>query len=102
MQKNKKLKRFFISTSEVYSGALNNNLIKFPTNEKTILSLNDLSNRRGTYMLSKIYGEAISNFSKLPFTIFRPHNVLAKEWECPDVIPELTKKFLIKNKIICE
>ena len=34
-------------------------------------------------MLSKIYGEAISNFSGLPFTIFRPHNVFGERWECP-------------------
>ncbi len=98
-KKQKKLKRFFfISTSEVYSGALNNNLIKFPTNEKTILSLNDLSNRRGTYMLSKIYGEAISNFSGLPFTIFRPHNVFGERMGMSHVIPELTKKILNKKQ----
>ena len=58
LQKN--LKKFvFSSTSEVYSGSLNKNLLKFPTPENNILCLNDLDNPRYTYMLSKIYGDAL-------------------------------------------
>lgn len=97
-KKQKKLKRFFFfSTSEIYAGSLNNKIIKFPTNENNILSLNNLSNKRSTYMLSKIYGEALCHFSNLPYTIFRPHNIFGERMGMSHVIPELTKKSLRKK-----
>ena len=44
-QSQKKLKKFiFSSTSEIYSGSLNNNLIKFPTPEDNLICLNKLDN----------------------------------------------------------
>jgi len=101
--KQKKLKRFiFSSSSEVYYGTLKNYGLKFPTKENTKLSTLDLSDRRGTYMLSKIYGEAMCANSGLPFTIVRPHNFYGPRMGFSHVIPELLKKayFQKKNKII--
>ena len=89
----KKLKRFvFSSSSEVYYGTLKNYGLKFPTPEETKLSTLDLSDKRGTYMLSKIYGEAMCSHSGLPFTIVRPHNFYGPRMGLSHVIPELLKK----------
>ena len=97
-----KLKRFiFTSSSEVYYGTLKNYGLKFPTKENTKLSTLDLSDKRGTYMLSKIYGEAMCRLSNLPFTIIRPHNFYGPRMGQSHVIPELFKKvYFSKNKII--
>ena len=102
-KKQKKLKRFvFTSTSEVYYGTLKNYGLNFPTKENTKLSILDLSNKRGSYMLSKIYGEAMCRQSNLPFTIVRPHNFYGPRMGLSHVIPELFKKiyFSKKKKII--
>jgi len=102
-KKQKKLKRFiFTSTSEVYYGTLKNYGLDFPTKENTKLSILDLSNKRGSYMLSKIYGEAMCRQSNLPFTIVRPHNFYGPRMGLSHVIPELFKKiyFSKKKKII--
>jgi len=95
-----RLQRFiFASSSEVYYGTLKNYGLKFPTSENTILSTLDLSDKRGTYMLSKIYGEAMCRLSELPFTILRPHNFYGPRMGLSHVIPELCKKvFYSKNK----
>jgi len=101
-RKQKKLKRFiFVSSSEVYYGTLKNYGLVFPTNENTKISLLNLSNKRGTYMLSKIYGEALCRQSGLPFTIVRPHNFYGPRMGLSHVIPELFKKvYFSKNKKI--
>ena len=102
-KKQKNLKRFiFLSTSEVYYGTLKNYGLKFPTKENTKLSILNLSNKRGTYMLSKIYGEAMCAHSNLPFTIIRPHNFYGPRMGLAHVVPELFKKayFAKNNKII--
>jgi len=97
-----KLKRLiFTSSSEVYYGTLKNYGLRFPTKENTKLSTLNLSDRRGTYMLSKIYGEAMCNLSNLPFTILRPHNFYGPRMGQSHVIPELFKKvYFSKNKTI--
>ena len=92
----KKLKKFerllFSSTSEVYAGTLENFNLSIPTIEKTPLSVTDISRPRTSYMLSKIYGEAICCHSGLPFTIFRPHNIYGPRMGMSHVIPEQLKK----------
>jgi UDP-glucose 4-epimerase len=89
----KKLKKlFFTSTSEIYSGSFKHKLIKFPTKENSILSLNKMNSARGTYMLSKIYCEALCHFSNIPFIILRPHNIFGERMGMSHVIPELIKK----------
>lgn len=92
-RKNKNLKRFvFTSTSEVYAGTLQFYDMEIPTPENTPLTLTDLEHPRTSYMLSKIYGEAVIQQSGLPFTIVRPHNFYGPRMGMSHVIPELLRK----------
>ena len=92
-RKQKKLKRFvFTSTSEVYAGTLNHYGLDFPTPESTPLLVSDPHEVRSSYMLSKIYGEALSLHSGVPVTIIRPHNFYGPRMGLSHVIPELMKK----------
>ncbi|PIS12097.1 MAG: NAD-binding protein, partial [Bdellovibrio sp. CG10_big_fil_rev_8_21_14_0_10_47_8] len=94
-QKMKKLNRFFFtSTSEVYAGTLAHFQLAIPTPEPTPLALTDLQHPRTSYMLSKIYGEAMMIHSGLPYTVVRPHNVYGPRMGMNHVIPELLKKSL--------
>ncbi|MCB9946831.1 MAG: NAD-dependent epimerase/dehydratase family protein [Rhodospirillaceae bacterium] len=87
------LQRFvFASTSEVYGGAQEHLDLPIPTPEDALLALPDLSRPRTSYMLSKIYGEALTQHSGLPFTIIRPHNVYGPRMGLRHVIPELLKR----------
>ena len=89
----KQLKRFvFTSTSEVYAGTLKHFSLKIPTPESTPLALTKLSENRTSYMLSKIYGEALCLHSGLPVTIVRPHNFYGPRMGLSHVVPELFKK----------
>ncbi len=84
------LHRFvFASTSEVYAGTLEHFGLQFPTAEPTPLALPSLAERRTSYMLSKIYGEALAHQSGLPFTIFRPHNIYGPRMGLNHVVPQL-------------
>ena len=82
----------FISTSEVYAGTLEHFDLPIPTPESTPLALPGLDRPRTTYMLSKIYGEAMSHHSGLPFTIVRPHNIYGPRMGLAHVIPELLQR----------
>jgi nucleoside-diphosphate-sugar epimerase len=94
----KNLERFvFVSTSEVYAGTLKYFSLKIPTPENTPLALTDLSENRTSYMLSKIYGEALCLHSGLPITIVRPHNFYGPRMGLSHVIPELFKKAFYAN-----
>lgn len=83
---------FFASTSEVYAGTLKYFDLPIPTPENTPLAVTNLSHPRTSYMLSKIYGEALCQKSGIPFTIFRPHNVYGPRMGMAHVIPEIIKK----------
>jgi len=88
-----RLDRFvFASTSEVYAGTLKHFELSIPTPEYVPLAINDLSYARTSYMLSKIYGEALCHQSGIPFTIIRPHNIYGPRMGMSHVIPELLKK----------
>lgn len=88
------LKRFvFFSTSEVYAGTLDSFSLDFPTPETTPLTIGSLDEPRTTYMLSKIYGEALTRFSGLPWTIVRPHNFYGPRMGLSHVVPQLLEKF---------
>lgn len=94
-QHQNKLERFlFASTSEVTAGSLKFLDIPVPTPESIPLALTELDSPRTSYMLSKIYGEALCIHSGLPYTIFRPHNVYGPRMGMVHVIPELLKKAL--------
>ena len=74
-RRQKDLKRFvFTSTSEVYDGTLKYFGLEMPAREDTPLATSDLTHPRTSYMLSKIYGEAVLNQSGLPVTVVRPFN----------------------------
>lgn len=87
------LKRFvFASTSEIYAGTLQYYKMEIPTPEYTPLTITDMNKPRTSYMLSKIYGEALVRQSGLPYTIIRPHNFYGPRMGMAHVIPELLKK----------
>jgi len=89
----KQLERFvFTSTSEVYAGTLKHFSMTIPTPETTPLTITELSENRTSYMLSKIYGEALCLHSGLPVTIVRPHNFYGPRMGLSHVVPELFKK----------
>jgi nucleoside-diphosphate-sugar epimerase len=82
----------FSSTSEVYGGTLRYFGMPVPTPETTPLAVNDLAEPRTSYMLSKIYGEALCRHSGAPFTIIRVHNAYGPRMGLAHVIPELLGK----------
>jgi len=87
------LQRFvFSSTSEVYAGSLIHLHMPVPTPENFPLALTALSEPRSSYMLSKIYGEAMILHSGLPYTIVRPHNVYGPRMGMSHVVPQLLEK----------
>jgi UDP-glucose 4-epimerase len=89
----KNLARFlFASTSEVYAGSLQHLDMPVPTPESFPLALTALEHPRTSYMLSKIYGEAMVTHSGLPFTILRPHNIYGPRMGLLHVIPQLLEK----------
>jgi nucleoside-diphosphate-sugar epimerase len=89
-QKQNHLKKLlFPSTSEVYAGTLKYFDLPIPTPEKTPLAITDLKHPRTSYMLSKIYGEALCHAADLPFIIIRPHNIYGPRMGINHVIPEL-------------
>ena len=98
-KKQKKLKKFiFFSTSEVYSGSNYYFRTPIPSSENTPLTVNEIKNARTTYMLSKIYGEALCYHSKLPFLILRPHNIYGERMGMDHVIPEILKRIASLKK----
>ena len=82
----------FTSTSEVYSGTLENHSMVVPTSEVTPLTCGPASRPRTSYMLSKIYGEVMCVQSALPFTVLRPHNIFGPRMGMAHVIPEQFQK----------
>jgi nucleoside-diphosphate-sugar epimerase len=92
-QRQRALSRFcFTSTSEIYAGTLAAGGLTFPTPETSPLVLPNLASPRTSYMLSKIYGEAMCKASGLPTTIFRPHNIYGPRMGTAHVIPELLQR----------
>jgi nucleoside-diphosphate-sugar epimerase len=87
------LQRFvFASTSEVYAGTLALGTLPLPTPEDAPLTVPDPRLPRTSYMLSKIFGEAMSFQSGVPVTVVRPHNVYGPRMGLAHVIPELLQR----------
>ena len=102
-KKQKKLKKIcFTSTSEVYAYTLKNKLAKYPTPEDIDFLISKDFSPRSSYLLSKIVGEYLINYSRLNYIIFRPHNIFGPQMGFVHVIPQLTKKILSnkKNKMV--
>ena len=94
-KKQKRLCRFlFASTSEVYAGTLLKSSLKIPTPENSNIILPDLDLPRTSYMLSKIYGEAMCLASDIPIINIRPHNIYGPRMGFSHVIPQLIKRVL--------
>lgn len=92
-RRQKNLQRFvFASTSEVVAGTLESFGIPVPTPETTPLTITDPSTPRSTYLLSKLFGEALCHHDDLPFTAIRPHNIYGPRMGMRHVIPEQLKK----------
>lgn len=92
-KKQKILRRLiFSSTSEVYAGSLLHLDMRIPTPETTPIALTDIGQPRTSYMMSKLYGEALCAMSGLPITILRLHNIYGPRMGMAHVIPELLKK----------
>ena len=101
--KQKSLKRFiFTSTSEVQSSSSNVIDMLYPTPENFPIIIPDLNMKRSTYMLSKIYGEAMCIHNEVPSLIFRPHNIYGPRMGMSHVIPELLYRIrnAKKNEIL--
>ncbi len=88
----------FASTSEVYADAVTIGKVSVPTPEHVALVVQDPSNPRGTYALSKIYGEAMCQTSGLPVTIVRPHNIYGPRMGLAHVVPELMQRCWMSPK----
>jgi nucleoside-diphosphate-sugar epimerase len=86
---NKLSRLLFTSTSEVYAGSLIHMNMPVPTPESFPIALTDLGQARTSYMLSKLYGEAMCNFAGVPVTNVRLHNVYGPRMGMSHVIPEL-------------
>jgi len=102
-KKQPELRRFFFaSTSEIYAGTLKYFDLTVPTKENTPLAVTDLKHPRTSYMLSKIYGEAICQHASIPVAIVRPHNIYGPRMGMSHVIPELLKKsyFSKENSLV--
>jgi len=92
-RRQKNLERFlFASTSEVTAGTLQYMDLTIPTPEDSLLVLTDLAHPRTSYMLSKIYGEAMCQQADVPVTIIRPHNLYGPRMGMAHVVPELLKQ----------
>jgi nucleoside-diphosphate-sugar epimerase len=82
----------FASTSEVYAGSHLAHILEFPTPEDAVIALTPTTEPRSAYMLSKLYGEALSHQAGIPAVIVRPHNVYGPRMRAEHVIPELIKR----------
>ena len=89
----KNLERFvFPSTSEVYVGTQQHFELPIPSPETTPLAVSPLDKPRTSYMLSKIYGEALCHQAGMPFTIIRPHNFYGPRMGLAHVVPQLLQR----------
>ncbi len=91
--KNKNIKIIFASSSEVYASTTKLLKNRIPSNENIEISIDDISNVRYSYAISKIFGESLlfsiaKNF-KFPFVIVRFHNIYGPRMGNNHVIPEL-------------
>jgi nucleoside-diphosphate-sugar epimerase len=89
---------FFASTSEVYAGGVDAGLVPVPTPENVPVVVADVTARRYTYGISKLWGEAavahLAAAKSVPYVIGRFHNVYGPRMGTDHVIPELLLRAL--------
>ena len=90
----------FASSSETYAGTARAGLLPIPTPEDVPLLLEDLSNPRLSYAVSKLLGEVmVTNYASargLPATIVRYHNVYGPRMGNEHVIPQFANRILAR------
>jgi UDP-glucose 4-epimerase len=88
----------FTSTSETYSGTTEVLDYPIPTDEFVPLCIQDVSDSRFTYAITKILGEsAFLNYAKkheFEATIVRYHNAFGPDMGFKHVIPHLVERFI--------
>jgi len=88
----------FTSTSETYSGTTEVLDYPVPTDEAVPLCIQDISDPRFTYAITKILGEsAFLNYAKkynFEATIVRYHNAFGPDMGFKHVIPHLVERFI--------
>jgi UDP-glucose 4-epimerase len=88
----------FTSTSETYSGATEVLDYPVPTDELVPLCIQDVSDPRFTYAITKILGEsAFLNYAKkcnFEATVVRYHNAFGPDMGFKHVIPHLVERFV--------
>ena len=88
----------FTSTSETYSGTTEVLDYTIPTDELVPLCIQDVSDPRFTYAITKILGEsAFLNYAKkndFEATIVRYHNAFGPDMGFKHVIPHLVERFM--------
>ena len=88
----------FTSTSETYSGTTEVLDYPIPTDELVPLCIQDVSDSRFTYAITKILGEsAFLNYAKkyeFEATIVRYHNAFGPDMGFKHVIPHLVERFM--------
>jgi len=92
----------FSSTSETYSGTTELIEYSIPTDENVPLCIEDVSDPRFTYAITKILGEsAFLNYAKnygFEATIVRYHNAFGPDMGFKHVIPHLVERFKNNEK----
>ena len=69
-----------------------------PTPEDILLVLPEPARPRSSYMLSKIYGEAMIRQAGVPFTILRPHNLYGPRMGHSHVVPQLLERACLAER----
>jgi len=95
------VKVVYASSSEVYASSVEVGLCDVPTGESVLVSINDMSNPRWSYAVSKICGEsACFSYQKnnnFRFAIVRYHNIYGPRMGFGHVIPEVINRVLSES-----
>lgn len=85
----------FASTSEIYAGGFSQDILPIPTPEDIPICIEDLTNPRFSYAVSKLASEMWVRFhagQHYDFQIVRFHNIYGPRMGFAHVIPELIKR----------
>lgn len=85
----------FASTSEIYAGGYGQEIVPVPTPEQIPICVEDLSNPRFSYAVSKMAGEMLVRFNApeaYDFRIVRFHNIYGPRMGFAHVIPEVLRR----------
>ncbi len=89
---------FYASTSEAYAGGVNIGVVPIPTTETVPMVIDDITNPRFSYAISKLWGEAAVLYwaekHGVEAVTGRFHNVYGPRMGAAHVIPELALRML--------